>query len=141
MEARLSEIELRDRAPCVLRPAPARAPSFVVAVRWTDGGVPVVSVTGELDLATAAALERPLLELCDAPTGPVIVDLTSCAFIDLRGLHVLLRAQETLERSKQPLVLVMQQPLLRILQVTRVDALFHVRPSLREAVEGYDARE
>ncbi len=141
MEARLSETELQELAPCVLRPAPAPAPSFVVAVRWTDGGIPMVSVAGELDLATAAALERPLLGLCDAPTGAVIVDLTSCAFIDLRGLHVLLRAQEALERSKQPLVLVLQQPLLRILQVTRVDALFHVCSSLREAIEAYDARE
>lgn len=137
MEARLSELGLQERTPCVLTPAPAPTPSFVVGVTWLDSGVPVVSVTGELDLATASALEHPLVSLCDAPSGPVIVDLENCSFIDLRGLHVLLAAQETLERSKQPLVLVIRHPLVRILQVTRVDVLFHVCPSLREAVEGY----
>ena len=97
MEARVSEVGFQETAPCVLGPAAAPAHSFVAAVRWLDTGVPVVSVSGELDRATASALERPLLPLCDAPRGDaVIVDLTKCAFIDLRGLHVLLTAQERL---------------------------------------------
>ncbi len=51
---------------------------------------------------------------------------------------MLLAAQERLERSKQPLVLVLRQPsMLRVLQVTRVDVLFQICPSLSEAVEGY----
>ena len=82
------------RAPpgaAALRPGPdaARA-SFVVATERLDNGVPVVSVTGELDLASAPALEDPLLAACDHADGPVAVDLARCGFIDLRGLHVLL---------------------------------------------------
>ena len=138
MEARLSEVGLQEQAPCVLSPAAAPAHSFVVAVTWLDSGIPVVSVTGELDRATAAALERPLLALCDAPPGAVIVDLTSCAFIDLRGLQVLLTAQERLERSKQPMVLVLAGlSMLKVFRMARVDVLFHICPSLDEAVEGY----
>ena len=143
MEAHLSEVGLQETDPCVLGPAAAPAHSFVVAVNWLDSGVPVVSVTGELDRATAAALEGPLLPLCDAPAGDaVIVDLTSCAFIDLRGLHVLLSAQERLERSKRPLVLVLPMPsMLKLFQMTRVDVLFHICPSLSEAVEGYGGHD
>ena len=138
MEARLSEVGVREVAPCVLSPAPAATPSFVATVGWLDSGVPLVSVSGELDLASAPALEESLFGLCDAPAGAVIVDLEKCSFIDLRGLRVLLTAQEQLERSKQPLVLVVGKPtLLRVFQVTRVDVLFHICPTLGEAIDGY----
>ncbi|HYI36249.1 MAG TPA: STAS domain-containing protein [Thermoleophilaceae bacterium] len=104
--------------------------SFVVATEQLDSGVPVVSITGELDLATAAALEDPLLAACDHTDGAVAVDLTGCGFIDLRGLHVLLNAQERLERAHRALVLITGNPaVLRILQVTRVDGLFEIHPS------------
>lgn len=138
MEARLSEVGVQERSPCVLRPTPASTASFVVAVGWLDTDVPVVSVTGELDLASAPVLEEPLLSLCDASGGAVIVDLANCGYIDLRGLRVLLAAQERLERSKQPLVLVIGKPtLLRVFQVARVDTLFHIYPSLHAAAESY----
>lgn len=104
-------------------------------IEWLDD-VPVVSVAGELDLATAPALERTLIPLCDAADGRVIVDLARCSFIDLRGLRVLLAAQERLERSKHQLALVVGQPtLLRVFQITRVDSLFEFHPSMTTAAQ------
>lgn len=141
MEARLTGIAVQERSPCVLSPTPASTPSFVVAVGWLDSDVPVVSVTGALDMATAPVLEEPLFGMCDASGGAVIVDLAECDFIDLRGLRVLLAAQERLERSKHPLVLAIgKQTLLRVFQVTRVDTLFHIYPSLQAAAESYGHR-
>ena len=143
MEQRLSAPAARPAtAPplggCVLKPAPPPRPSFVVATEWL-GDVPVVSLAGELDLATAPALERTLIPLCDAADGPVIVDLARCTFIDLRGLRVLLAAQEHLERSKQPLALVVgRSVLLRVFQVTRVESLFEFHSSISAAAKVYD---
>jgi len=97
----------------------------------------VVSVTGELDVATAPALEESLLALSDDPAGAVIVNLARCTFIDLRGLRVILAARERLERSNRPLALVVGDPnLLRIFNVTRVEAFFAIYPSLTAATEG-----
>ena len=143
MEQRLSVPAARPATPprlegCVLDPAPPSRPSFVVATEWV-GDVPVVSLAGDLDLATAPALERALIPLCDAAGGPVIVDLARCTFIDLRGLRVLLAAQEHLERSKQPLALVVGQPtLLRVFQITRVESLFEFHASMSAAARVYD---
>jgi len=126
----------RSPQPCVLGPARHRA-SFVVATEWLDNGVPVVSVTGDLDMATAPALEDPLLAACDHTEGPVAVDLARCGFIDLRGLHILLAAQERLERVRRELVLITGNPsVLRILQITRVDGLFEIHPSRAAATGG-----
>ncbi len=120
---------------CLLGPSPA-ATTFVAATEWLDGGVPVVSVTGELDLATASVLEEALLGLPDGAAEAVIVDLGRCSFIDLQGLRVLLAARERLERANRPLALVVGNPrLLRIFKITRVADRFEIYPSLAAATK------
>lgn len=118
----------------MLSPTPGSTTTFVVATEWCDSGIPVVSVTGELDLLTAPALEEALLALPDDAAGAVMVDLARCSFIDLRALRVLLAARERLKRSNRPLALVVGDPnLLRVFKITRVDAFFAIYPSLTAA--------
>jgi len=108
--------------------------TFVVSTEWLASGVPVVSVIGELDLATTPALEDTLLTLPDNGAEAVIVDLLRCGFTALSGLRVLVAARERLERSNRPLVLVVDNPsMLRVFQITRIDALFEIYPSLAAA--------
>ena len=117
------------RQPCALGPERSKR-SFAVVTEQLGNGVPVVSIVGELDLATAPTLEQPLFAACDRADGAVAVDLARCGFIDLRGLHVLLAAQERLERDRRPLLLITGNPnVLRILRMTRVDGLFEIHPS------------
>ena len=117
---------------CILGSNPST--TFVAATEWLEGGVPVVSVTGELDLATASVLEEALLGVSDAAAGAVVVDLSRCSFIDLRGLRVLLAAHERLERADRPLALVVGNPiLLRVFKITRVANRFEIYPSLAAA--------
>jgi anti-anti-sigma factor len=56
-----------------------------------DGRV-VVAVEGEIDLATADLLARPLAAICRR-TDAVTVDLRRVAFLDCVGLRVLLEAR------------------------------------------------
>ena len=96
----------------------------------------MVSVTGELDLTTAPVLEQALLALSDGGAGAVILDLAGCSFIDCRGLRVLLAARERLQRADRPLALVVGNPsLLRVFNITRVDDLFEIYPSLAAATK------
>ena len=134
-----SAIPVSSPGICVLGASRAPRTTCVVATEWLAGGVPVVSIDGELDLTTASTLEETLFTLPDHTPDPVIVDLGRCSFIDLRGLRVLLAARERLERSNRPLVLVCGDPkLLRVLEITRVDCLFEIWPSLKVAAEAID---
>jgi anti-sigma B factor antagonist len=108
----------------------------VATTEQLDTGAPVVSVMGEVDLATVLALEQTLLGVTEDRTGDVIVDLTGCSFLDSRGLGALNAARARLERSERRLALVLaNQSVLRLFQITQFDELFEIYPSLRAAVD------
>ncbi len=116
---------------------PGASQRFVVATEQLDSGTPVVSVSGEVDLATAPVLERTLLDAAEDRTGEVIVDLTRCSFFDSRGLSALLATRGRLARSNRGLALILSNPnVVKIFQITGFDQLFEIYPSMGMAVEG-----
>jgi anti-sigma B factor antagonist len=117
------------------RVMPGATQRFVAFAEQLDSGAPVVSVMGEVDRATAPALEQTLLGVTEDRTGEVIVDLTGCSFLDSRGLGALVATRGRLERSNRRLALVLSnRSVLRILQITHFDELFEIYPSLPAAV-------
>ncbi len=133
MAERVSSSGLRRSA---RRVTPGASQRFVAATEELDSGAHVVSVMGEVDLATAPALEQTLLGVADDRTGDVIVDLTACSFLDSWGLRALLATRGRLEDSNRRPALVLSNPsLLRLFQITQFDELFEIYPSLGAAVD------
>ena len=113
---------------------PGARQRFVAPVAQLDDGTPVVSVMGDVDMATAPALERRLLDVTQAGTGEVVVDLTGCSFLDCRGLRALVATRVRLERSDRSLALILSNPsIMRIFQITHFDDKFEIYPSLGAA--------
>lgn len=54
-------------------------------------------VVGEIDLATADAVEKPLLDLFDTGFAHVVVDLRDVSFMDSSGIRVLITAHQHAE--------------------------------------------
>lgn len=73
-------------------------------------GVVVLTVTGELDMA-AGGLAGVLEQLTASGPGPVVVDLSSLAFCDLRGLVCLLDGCATARDRGVEMVLAGLSPL------------------------------
>jgi anti-sigma B factor antagonist len=57
-----------------------------------------VHAAGEIDLATADELERPLLELLDSGFEHVVLDLRDVTFMDSSGIRVLIGGHQHAER-------------------------------------------
>ena len=74
----------------------------------------VISVEGELDMASAPELER----LLDGQRGPVLLDLRSLHFIDSSGLRLLVGAEERSRRDGLDLRLASGPATQRILELT-----------------------
>lgn len=110
---------------------------FVAATEQLDSGTPVVRVMGEVDLATVKELEQALLDAAESRTGAMIVDLTGCTFLDSSGLRALVETRQRLEHASGRLALVLSTPgVLRIFQITALDHVFEIYPSLAAAVDG-----
>ncbi len=65
-----------------------------------------LTLTGELDLAAAADLNRKLLLLCRTGTSVVVLDLRNLTFIDAAGLHIIVVAKELCQRYGSELALI-----------------------------------
>jgi anti-sigma B factor antagonist len=93
---------------------------FRVEVRIADDTA-VISVSGELDLASSPALEEELERVAQSDAQVVVVDLRNLEFMDSTGLSVLVRAHQRAEENGRRLGLVNgSQQVQRLLTLTGV---------------------
>ena len=93
---------------------------FRVEVRNADATT-VISVSGELDLASSPALEEELERVAQSDAQLVVVDLRGLEFMDSTGLSVLVRAHQRAEEHGRRLGLVNgSQQVQRLLTLTGV---------------------
>jgi len=82
------------------------------------GATTVVTLTGELDLAGAGALEQ---ELDGAAAGAVVLDLRGLEFMDSTGLRAIVVAALEAQRAGGSLALVAgPEPVMRVFDITRM---------------------
>jgi anti-sigma B factor antagonist len=84
----------------------------IVSRRLAHGIVLVLS--GEIDLATAPAVERELLRAVES-RDLVAIDLSNISFMDSTGIHVIIKAHQRLRERGGRLLVVQGPP-----QVTRI---------------------
>jgi anti-sigma B factor antagonist len=95
----------------------------------------VVSVSGEVDVATAPTLRQRLDEALDRGPGLLVVDLTGVSFIDSTALGVLIGAHERCTAAGTTLRLVVAEPrILKIFEITGLTELFDIRADRHDAV-------
>jgi len=85
------------------RPTLSAAVQIDEAVIWAEARQ--VSVTGELDLASAAALQSVLAGTVDSGLCCIVLDLSGCDFLDAGALGVIVRMQLLLAANGQELVI------------------------------------
>jgi anti-sigma B factor antagonist len=76
---------------------------FTATLGPTERGA-AITLTGELDMATAPELNDVLAPLVDDGPEEVVLDLAELSFIDSSGLAVLVTAQNALQEKGRRLV-------------------------------------
>ena len=84
------------------RPTPGEL-DFWVATEHEGSGF-VLSVYGELDVASSPELEKQIKRLQWAGASSITIDLSGLDFIDSTGLHVLIRAHRRAEEGQLKLL-------------------------------------
>lgn len=110
----------------------ATSGEFDVRSESVPGGATVVHVAGEVDLATAPRLEEAL---AGVESEVVVIDLSHCTFLDSAGIRTLVGAERRLSDAGRSLRIVSVDPgIIRLLEITAVDSLIAVHPSLDDAL-------
>ena len=109
---------------------------FRVDVR-TERGATVITVSGELDLASSPILEQRLEQVFGSDATVVILDLRKLDFMDSTGLSVLIKAHHTAEQAARRLYLVEGPPQVqRLLSLTGVGERLSVVETPEDALPG-----
>jgi anti-sigma B factor antagonist len=95
----------------------------------------VVTVAGEVDVASAPMLRNRLEEAIERGTPLLVVDLSTVTFIDSTGLGVLIGASKRIDHSGSTMRLVVSEPrILKLFEITGLTDLFSIVPSVEQAV-------
>lgn len=97
----------------------------------------LVALAGEADVTNSAALRDVLdAEVAKRPQT-LIIDLSGLRFMDSSALHVILKANRTMDHQGGVLALAApREPVAKMLRLTAADQLLPVYPSVAEATAG-----
>lgn len=103
------------------------------------GEVPVVKVSGELDLLTSPRFRDALEEVVSnaleqSRPGVIVVDLSGVEFMDSSGVNALVGATRKFsERGGKVRLVIKTSPALRTLEITGLERIFEVYPDVGSA--------
>ena len=98
-------------------------------------GAHLVSAEGELDLAAAPRLATVLSMAVEGPERSVVLNLMPVTFIDSTALGAIMHASTEVEAGgKRMLVVALDGPVRRLLEITNLTGRFRVYPSRDDAL-------
>jgi anti-anti-sigma factor len=101
-----------------------------------SGGVVVVEVVGEVDMATSPPVRAEVSRRLDARPSALVIDLRRVVFFGTTGISMLVEAEHRARRLGVPLAIAADQAsVLRPLAATEVDRLLTVRPDPESAIK------
>jgi anti-sigma B factor antagonist len=115
---------------------------FRIDRQLLDHNRTVLSVVGELDVASAREFKEILLDVIATGPDAVIVDLASTTFIDSSGLAVLLTGVKRLRPREGCLVLATANPAIaHSLQIIGLSDVLPIYPTREAALAALAARD
>jgi anti-sigma B factor antagonist len=115
------------------------APDFNLSSAYVGANAQVLTVAGDLDVATAPALQAELVRASEERANQVVVDLLGVPFIDSVGLGILVEAAKRLKARGGRLRFVCEdRRVARVIEITGLGGLVRLHPTLREALESLE---
>jgi anti-sigma B factor antagonist len=103
----------------------------------SEAGWTVLTVSGEIDIATAPSLRERLHGLLTENNPQLVVDLDDVGFLDSTALGVLVGGLKRARSEGGEVRIVCTQPRVRkVFEITRLDSAFDLFDSVDEAVRG-----
>lgn len=93
----------------------------------------VITVSGEVDLATSAALDAAIIAAIESDTSALAIDLTDVSFMDSSGLGVIVRGLKRCREADKDLDLVItNERVLKVFGITGLDQVIPIHDSIED---------
>lgn len=100
-----------------------------------DGDVTILVLPAEIDVTNADEVREQLLSAANQGASVLVADMSQTTFCDSSGITALVRAFRRANESGTKFRLVTTSPaVLRVLEITGVDRLIDVYPTVAEAL-------
>jgi len=100
--------------------------------------VAVVELQGDLDSDFAELLQNTITNIIASHVTGIVLDMSNVGFIDSKGLEQLLWARDYCnEKNRQMRLAGLEETVVKILEVTRLDSEFNCYAELAEAVKSF----
>src|SRR5881397_4268764 len=98
-------------------------------------GVAVLTLRGEIDVYTAPRMRQAIVDLVDAGSRNIVIDMEKVDFLDSTGLGVLVEGLKRVRTRGGDLSLVVtQDKIVKIFEITGLNKAFSLYASLDEAL-------
>ncbi len=105
-----------------------------------EGVVSIISVAGELDVATAPVLQSALDRACMHGADHILVDLTNTGFLESTGLRTLLRASQQRSGSASLSIVCPNANVRRVFELTGIAKLLALHDDRSAALRWHHQR-
>ena len=93
----------------------------------------VLTVSGEVDLATSPELDAAIIGAIESGTSSVVIDLTDVSFMDSSGLGAIVRGLKRCRESEKDLDLVITNDrVLKVFGITGLDQVIPIHDSIED---------
>jgi anti-sigma B factor antagonist len=95
----------------------------------------VLSLKGEIDLHVSPGIGESLRQMTAKKPKQLVVDLTKVTYVDSSGLAVFIEAMQNVQEYGGQFALVgLQETVLSIFEIARLDQVFQIFPTIDAAV-------
>jgi anti-sigma B factor antagonist len=102
-------------------------------------GVPIVMLSGEMDVHTSARLRDAVLALLDKGADKIVINLNNVEYVDSTGLGTMVGILKRMTEQNCKLCLVSSNPLInKVFDITGLTKIFTIKATDREAVDSLD---
>jgi anti-anti-sigma factor len=107
-----------------------------IEVDETVPSIPVLRITGEVDLHTCPELRSALQRLTENEKKYIVLDMAAVPYVDSAALGVLVDAQRRVKEKEGEIFLAQVTPfVMRAFEITRLIRIFQTRDTLAAALE------
>ena len=93
----------------------------------------VITVSGEVDLATSPELDTAIIAAIESGTASLAIDLTDVSFMDSSGLGVIVRGLKRCREADKDLDLVItNERVLKVFGITGLDQVIPIHDSIQD---------